>query len=72
MVEYETPANKDGLGTDSRLARNGNSISGVAVLVGDEEPSLILVSARLSQGDRNLIQPILWEAEADATKPGTQ
>lgn len=71
-VEFETPAHETGLGTDSRLASNDSPIFGAAVLIGDEEPMLVLVSARLSADNRNLIQPILRKAEADVLKPATQ
>jgi hypothetical protein len=71
-VEFETPANETGLGTDSRLAHNDSPIFGAAVLIGEEEPSVILVSARLSPDNSNLIQPILRKAEAEAMKTAAQ
>lgn len=40
VVEFETPANKTGLGTQSRLAANSSPIHGVAILFG-EEPNLV-------------------------------
>jgi hypothetical protein len=36
IVEFRTPANKDGLGTASRLQKNHSPISGVAILFGEE------------------------------------
>jgi len=47
-VEYETPANADGLGTSTRLIKNGDPVAGVAMLLGEvSSPNLLLVAARL-------------------------
>jgi hypothetical protein len=47
-VEFETPANSDGLGT-ILMWKNGEPIRGVAILVG-EDTDLVLLSARVSGG----------------------
>jgi hypothetical protein len=65
MVEYETPANTDGLGTNSRLKKNANSISGVSVLVGDA-PDLMQLSLRLPSNLADLKLSIIQQAERDA------
>jgi hypothetical protein len=35
IVEYQTPAQTDGLGTNSRLQKNRNPIRGSAILIGN-------------------------------------
>jgi hypothetical protein len=72
-VEYQTPANKEGLGTHLWLKRNANSIDGVAMLVFDEPhfeyPTLIFLAARLPPDQTNLTQAIIQQTEQDAIKP---
>jgi hypothetical protein len=46
IVEYTTPANTDGLGTDSRLRKNASPITGVAILTG-YDTACITLSMRL-------------------------
>jgi hypothetical protein len=65
VVEFETPPNSTGLGTDSRLQRNGSPIVGVSILFG-EVPSLLQVSTRLSEEDRDLVRFIVARAEREA------
>jgi hypothetical protein len=65
MVEYETPANKDGLGTNSRLKKNDEPIRGVAILAG-ETPDLLLLSIRLSRDPTNLTAAIVQQVERDS------
>ncbi len=43
-VEYETPAHKEGLGTQSRLQKNGDPIRGVVILVGEDTDLLSLAT----------------------------
>lgn len=62
VVEYETPANQDGLGTDSALKKNGSPIRGVAILTG-EELSLIYLSVRLPPGATDMGPAIIREIE---------
>jgi hypothetical protein len=68
MVEYETPANKDGLGTNSRLKKNDDPIRGVAILVG-ETPDLLLLSIRISPDPTNLTAAIVQQVERDSLPP---
>lgn len=65
VIEFETPANSKGLGTDSLLQINSDPIRGVVLLFG-AEPSLLHVSARLSPNNRDLTQTILTETEDEA------
>ncbi len=65
MVEYETPAHAEGLGTQSRLRPNTSPIRGVAMLVG-QDPDLLLLSVRLPGGDAGLAQGITRQLERDA------
>jgi hypothetical protein len=69
-VEFETPANLDGLGTASRFVKNGEAIYGVAILVG-EENDLILLSARIPNNGNGLTGAIIGQVEEQvaATEP---
>lgn len=67
IVEYETPANADGLGTASWLLRNGHPISGLAILYG-EEPNLLQLSLRLPPDSVDLAPVILHETEREAAR----
>jgi hypothetical protein len=65
IVEYETPANTQGLGTDSNLQSNSSPIRGVAILSG-KEPDLVQLSIRLSRDDHGLTQAIIRQVESEA------
>ena len=65
MVEYETPANADGLGTESWLRKNGQPSSGVAILVG-ETPDLVHLTVRLSPEASGLASAVIQQLEHDA------
>jgi len=65
MVEYITPPNSDGLGTRSRLLKNGDPISGVAILSG-EELSLTHLSLRLPAEMNDLAAVIISKIEQDS------
>ncbi len=67
IVEFETPANADGLGTASRLQKNGTPVSGVAILYG-EEPNLLQLSLRLTPETVDLAPMILHESETAAAR----
>jgi hypothetical protein len=67
-VEYRTPAQKDGLGTHSRLRKNGSPIHGVAILIG-ETPDLLLLSVRLPPELNGLTTAIVRQIERDAAGP---
>jgi hypothetical protein len=65
IVEYETPARMDGLGTDSWLLKNDSSIRGVALLVGADTDCYHL-SARLQSDLVSLTPSIVHQVEFDA------
>jgi hypothetical protein len=65
LVEYETPANTAGLGTDSRLEKNANPIGGMAILLG-ETPDLAQLAVRLPADAADLAPIIIQQAERDA------
>jgi hypothetical protein len=62
MVEYETPARTDGLGTDRLIMKGGSPIDGVAILVG-KTPGLVLLSVRLSGNLAKLTPEIVRQVE---------
>jgi hypothetical protein len=64
IVEFETPANTAGLGTNSRLQPNASPIDGAAIISG-ADTDLIQLSTRLSEKDRDLIPLIVQQAERD-------
>lgn len=66
-VEYETPANTDGLGTRSGVRKNSHPIRGVAILVGDT-PDLVQLSLRLPPELADLGSAIIQQVERDATR----
>jgi hypothetical protein len=66
IVEFETPANKAGLGTDSRLQPNASPIDGVAIITGTDT-DLVQLSARVLAKDRDLIPLIVQRVEIEAT-----
>jgi hypothetical protein len=65
IVEYQTPANTEGLGTNSMLRKNAIPISGVAILVG-QTPDLLHLSERLSPELADLAPIIVRQVERDA------
>ena len=64
MVEFQTPANADGMGTASRLLKNGDLISGLAILSG-EELNLTSLHVRLPPELLDLVPLIVRQAERD-------
>jgi hypothetical protein len=68
IVEYNTPAQTEGLGTHSLLSKNANPIEGVAMLIGQvpETPDLLLLSVRLPPELTGLTAAIVDEIERDA------
>jgi hypothetical protein len=69
-VEYVTPANADGLGTESFLVKDADPISGVALLTG-KELSLTHLSARLPPGISDLLPVIIRQVEQDGLQSTT-
>jgi hypothetical protein len=67
IVEYETPAYKEGLGTISRLQSNDEPISGVAILI-EKDTNLLKLSVRLSPYQTDLTSSIIHQVERDAAR----
>jgi hypothetical protein len=67
-LEFETPPDTEGLGTASRLQSNRAPIRGAATLIG-KEPSLIFLSTRLSEADRDLVRIIINQVEKESSRP---
>jgi hypothetical protein len=67
MVEFQTPANSDGLGTHSQLLKGDLPIQGVAILFG-ADTSLLQVSMELPANMSALTGPIVKETEREAAQ----
>jgi hypothetical protein len=65
MVEYETPAHADGLGTASRLQKNADPVRGAAILV-EPETDLLSLSVRLPHEMDDLTSVIIQQVELKA------
>ena len=64
MVEDETPALSQGLGTASRMRPNDSPIRGVAILQGNT-PDLLIAAVRLPQNLNDLSPAILSQIERE-------
>ena len=64
MVEFQTPANADGMGTACRLLKNGEPITGVAILF-REDLNLVQLEVRLPHELVYLAPLIVQQAERD-------
>jgi hypothetical protein len=67
VVEYETPPQADGLGTQSWIKKTDGPIDGVAMLIG-ETPDLVLLSVRLPSELSSLTPAIVGQLERDAPR----
>jgi hypothetical protein len=67
VVEYTTPAQTEGLGTHSRLKKNGSPIYGAAILIG-QAPDLTLLSVRLPDDLTGLTSAIVRQVESDSAR----
>jgi hypothetical protein len=69
LVEFQTPAHSEGLGTMNRLKANDDPIDGVAILEG-QTPDLLMLRVRLPRDLRGLapaiIQDLLVRQRRDA------
>jgi hypothetical protein len=68
-VEFVTPGDRDGLGTDGRIAKNDQPISGVAILLTDGDTDLVKLEARLPAELRALAPAIITSIEANLGAP---
>ena len=66
VVEYETPARTEGLGSHSRLRANADPIRGVAILEGD---NLLHLAVRLPNNLNALASLIIEQFERDNVDP---
>jgi hypothetical protein len=66
IVEFWTPPQTEGLGTASRLRKNANPISGVAILLGG--PDLLGLWLRLPSETSDLTPLIIQQTEREATR----
>jgi hypothetical protein len=64
VVEYRTPPQTDGLGTDFGLQKNGSPISGLVILTGPDT-DLVHLSVRLADTQMGLAGPIVRQTESD-------
>lgn len=71
VVEFVTPANDEGLGTDSHIVKNANSIEGVAMII-EGDTDLVQLSARLAAQDRDLIPTMIHQVEIEAAHQETK
>ncbi|MGB8028414.1 MAG: hypothetical protein WCF30_02010 [Terracidiphilus sp.] len=71
IVEFETPANAQGLGTDSQLQMNASAIDGVAIIAG-ADTDLVQLSARVRASDSDLIPAMVGQAEKEAAAETSQ
>ena len=69
VVEFETPAHQEGLGTMAWIAKNDSPIQGVAILFGSA-PNLLHARIRLPASMRELAPAIVSQVETDAVRPG--
>ena len=71
IVEFETQANAQGLGTDSRLQANASPIDGVAIIAGPDN-DLVQLSARVPANDSDLIGAMVGQTEKEAAADTSQ
>lgn len=67
-VEYKTPAQTEGLGTQGSLKQSDSEIEGVAILVGQLPGHLLFLSMRLPPDSRELSSAIILQIERDSPK----
>jgi hypothetical protein len=69
LLEYQTPAQSDGLGTHFWLEKNEAAVHGVAMLVGPtSSPDLMFLAVRLPSGQHRLTLAIVSQFESDAAR----
>jgi len=71
VVEFETPANTEGLGTDSRLQINASPIDGVAIIAG-ADTNLVQLSARVPASDSDLVPAMVAQVESETAADTSQ
>src|ERR1019366_5367699 len=64
LVEFQTPGNKDGLGTSDRLQKNAQPVVGMATVKQDSDgPDFFLLTVRLPANQAGLAPAIVAQAE---------
>lgn len=58
-VDFVTPANHGGMGTYDKMAINGQPISGIVILLPDQDMNLVKLDVRLPPETRHLRQAII-------------
>ena len=69
VVQFTTPAGRDGLGTTSRLEAGDQPIEGLVMWLPDQENDLLHVDVRLRSRDDLLVQAITSQFAASQAKP---
>lgn len=69
MVEFITPANCDGAGTAIRFVKNDEPISGVAILLPNQDMDLVDLAIRLPDGFDDLLPSIVTAVERTHGRP---
>jgi hypothetical protein len=65
VVEFQTPAHSEGLGTASSLKQNDEPIDGAAILEG-QTPDLLLLTVRMAPEVNDLTSQIIQQVESDS------
>jgi hypothetical protein len=65
VVKYETPARTEGLGTTSWLRANNMDITGVEILMGNDDLDLLSGAVRLPHEMKDLAAPIIEQIERE-------
>ncbi len=68
-VEYVTAANREGLGTNDRIQKNSQTISGVAILSPEDDMDLVLLAVRLPPEMQAFAPAIVHAVEHDHGTP---
>lgn len=72
VVEYRTPPQSEGLGTQIRIEKNAVPIDGVVILAGQARPDLVHVAVRLPSELRDLTPAILSAVEEQVASRGSE
>ena len=68
-VEFVTPGNSEGIGTYSRVAINGQPISGVAIWLPDDDMDLVVLDIRLPPEMHDVSTAIIATVEVNHGAP---
>jgi hypothetical protein len=68
VVEYATPPRNEGLGTYWGLKKSESPTDGVAILIEQRTPDLLLLSVRLSPSSNGTVSTIVHQVERDTER----